>query len=111
MGAADQARWIAWGVGLMSIVVAVIVWQAASLRQRRRSEAELRESEERFRNMADTAPVMIWVTDSDKRFTFVNKTWLEFTGRTMDQELGNGWAVGLHPDDRQRCYETFSSAF
>ena len=71
----------------------------------------MRESEERFRNMADNAPVMIWVTGPDKRFTFVNKAWLEFTGRTMDQELGTGWAVGLHPDDHQRCYETFSSAF
>jgi len=73
--------------------------------------AQLRESEERFRNMADTAPVMIWVTGPDKLFTFVNKTWLDFTGRTMGQELGNGWAASVHPDDLQRCYEAFCSAF
>ena len=79
--------------------------------ERKRAEAELRESEERFRNMADTAPVMIWVSDPNKLFTFVNKRWLEFTGRLMEQELGNGWANGVHPDDRQRCYEAFSSAF
>jgi PAS domain S-box-containing protein len=79
--------------------------------ERKRAEAELRESEERFRNVADTAPVMIWVSDPNKMFTFVNKRWLEFTGRTMEQELGNGWAAGLHPDDLQRCYEAFSSAF
>ena len=79
--------------------------------ERKRGEAELRESEERFRNMADTAPVMIWVSDPNKLFTFVNKRWLEFTGRMMEQELGNGWAAGVHPDDRQRCYEAFSSAF
>ena len=79
--------------------------------ERKRAEAELRESEERFRKMADTAPVMIWITGPDKLFTFVNKTWLDFTGRTREQELGNGWAAGVHPDDLQRCYEVFSAAF
>jgi two-component system, cell cycle sensor histidine kinase and response regulator CckA len=79
--------------------------------ERKHAEAELRESEERFRNMADTAPVMIWVTGPDGLCTFVNRTWLNFTGRTMEQELGMGWAVCVHPDDRQRNYETFSLAF
>jgi PAS domain S-box-containing protein len=78
---------------------------------RRRAESALREGEERFRNLADTAPVMIWVTGPDKRFTFFNKTWLDFTGRTLEQELGNGWAEGVHPDDLGRCFATFSSSF
>jgi two-component system cell cycle sensor histidine kinase/response regulator CckA len=73
--------------------------------------AKLRESEERFRNMADTAPVMIWVSGTDKLCIFVNKGWLEFTGRRLEEELGNGWTAGLHPDDLEHCYATYSSSF
>jgi PAS domain S-box-containing protein len=71
----------------------------------------LRETEERFRNMADTAPVLIWVSGPDKLCTFFNKPWLDFTGRSMEQELGEGWAAGVHPDDLDRCYHTYSSSF
>jgi PAS domain S-box-containing protein len=79
--------------------------------ERKRAEAELRESEERFRNMADTAPVLIWVAGPDKLCTFFNKVWLEFTGRTMEQELGQGWAQGVHRDDLDRCIATYSASF
>lgn len=71
----------------------------------------LRESEERFRNMADTAPVMIWVSGLDKLCTFFNKTWLEFTGRAFEQEIGEGWAEGVHSDDLDRCVATYSISF
>ena len=77
----------------------------------RNSVERLRESEVRFRNMADTAPVMIWVSDTDKLCTFFNQTWLAFTGRTFEQEYGNGWAKGVHPDDLDRCYAIYSSSF
>jgi len=73
--------------------------------------AELRESELRFRNMADTAPVMIWVSGANKMRTFCNKTWLAFTGRSIGEEQGHGWTEGVHPDDRERCFETYTLAF
>ncbi len=79
--------------------------------EQKRAEAALRESEERFRYMADTAPVMMWVAGPDKRCTFFNKTWLAFTGRTMEQELAQGWAEGVHPEDRERTSSAFDSAF
>jgi two-component system, cell cycle sensor histidine kinase and response regulator CckA len=111
MQAAEHARWMAWGIGGLAIVLAVALWRVGSLRQRKRAEAALRESEERFRNMADTAPVMIWVSDLDKRCTFFNKPWLDFTGRTSEQELGNGWVNGMHPEDLDRCRATYYSSF
>jgi two-component system, chemotaxis family, CheB/CheR fusion protein len=77
---------------------------------RERTEATLHESEDRFRNMADAAPVMIWVSGPDGVCTFFNQSWLAFTGRSMEQELGGGWGEGLHPEDRARYLRTHASA-
>jgi PAS domain S-box-containing protein len=67
--------------------------------------------EEQFRIMADNAPVLIWISDVDKLCYFFNKGWLDFTGRTLDQEYGNGWAEGVHPDDLERCLEIYMGSF
>src|SRR5437868_15225957 len=84
---------------------------ANDITERRQSRAALAESEERFRMMADTAPVMIWVADTDRCFSFFNKPWLEFTGRTTEQEAGSGWIEGIHPEDRENYLRVYAEAF
>jgi PAS domain S-box-containing protein len=67
--------------------------------------------EEQFRIMADTAPVLIWIANVDKLCYFFNAGWLRYTGRTLEQEYGNGWADGVHPDDLERCLYIYTSSF
>ncbi len=80
------------------------------LAQRRLIEQALRESEERFRNLADTAPVAIWVTDPDRLGSFFNKSALTFTGRTIERLLGNRWIELVHPDERDSVCSLYHSA-
>ena len=67
--------------------------------------------EQRFRELLDASPVMVWMSGTDAQCTFFNRAWLEFRGRSLDAELGNGWTAGLHPDDRDLCVETYLKAF
>lgn len=83
----------------------------AHVLERKRAWEQLRESSERFRIVADSAPVMIWMSGTDKLCTFFNKPWLAFTGRLLEQELGNGWADRVHPADLEQCVKTYSEAF
>src|SRR5438034_1549994 len=79
--------------------------------KRKIAEEELRESEARFRTVANSAPVLIWMSGPDKLCTFFNKGWLDFTGRTMEQELGKGWTEGVHADDLDHCLEVYGNSF
>ncbi len=77
-----------------------------------RREMEVRrESEQQYRTLADSGQALIWAADTDKLCNYFNKAWLDFTGRVLEQELGNGWAEGIHPDDSQRCLDVYMSSF
>ncbi len=79
-------------------------------RLRKRSEQALRESEERFRNMADNAPVMVWITEPDGGCSYLSKSWYEFTGQAPQSGLGFGWLDATHPDDRAAAHDAFMTA-
>ncbi len=74
-------------------------------------EASLQESEQRFRSLANAAPVLMWIADTSKDCIWFNDTWLAYTGKTLEQEYGNGWVDGIHPDDFLQCLETYISHF
>jgi PAS domain S-box-containing protein len=74
-------------------------------------KAVLEDGERFFRELADNAPVMIWRARTDKLCDWFNKPWLDFVGRTMDQELGNGWAENVHPDDFNGCLQVYTTSF
>ena len=72
---------------------------AASIAFAVHRQRQLRESEKRFPLLAESAPVLIWMSGLDKGCTYFNLGWLEMTGRRLEDELGNGWTHGVHPDD------------
>lgn len=76
-----------------------------------RTREALRQSEDRFRRMADAAPVLIWICDTNKLCTWFNKSWLDFVGRTMQEEVGRGWLENLHPDEAAQGNDDFVAAF
>ena len=77
----------------------------------KRASLQARETELRFKSMADVAPVVLWMSGPDGFCTFFNQTWLDFTGRSMQEEWGVGWAEGVHFEDFQRCMDTYAKAF
>lgn len=78
---------------------------------RKQAQQALEESQQRFRIMADSAPVLIWMSEPDNSRSFFNEGWLTFRGTRVDQETGRGWLEGVHPGDRERCWDTYSKSF
>lgn len=79
--------------------------------EHRQAQNALRESENRFRSLADSGRALVWTSGTDRLCDYFNQPWLTLTGRTLEQEQGNGWTEGVHPDDRDNCYGTYVAAF
>jgi PAS domain S-box-containing protein len=92
------------GTNLFTVIVRDVT-------ERLRSEEAVAESEKRFRLIANTAPVLIWMSGPDKLCNYFNNPWLEFTGRSLKQELGNGWTKEVHAEDLQACLDTYNRSF
>jgi PAS domain S-box-containing protein len=110
-------RRVEWTENLITQLRAIgeIFWNAL---QRKRAvetllatQSTLHESEERFRLVANTAPVMIWMSDTDNGHTYFNQPWLEFTGCSLEEQLGSGWLQGLHPEDLENYLDAFANSF
>jgi PAS domain S-box-containing protein len=99
------------GVTFLSVQAVFTIALLASLVKRRRAERSLRESEECFRLLSNAAPVMIWSAGPDQQRTNVNRGRLDFTGRPIEAELGDGWTDAVHPDDLRHVRETFTQVF
>jgi PAS domain S-box-containing protein len=95
----------------LAVVSIPLLLLAVMVKERTRATAALQDSEKRFRLVANTAPVMIWMSGPDKLCSYFNQPWLKFTGRTLEEELGTGWSQGVHPDDLDRCWKTYSESF
>lgn len=79
--------------------------------KRKQYEEQLIEQQQQYKNLANSGLALVWTSDTHKLCNYFNEPWLNFTGRTLEQELGNGWAEGVHPDDFAQCFETFSTSF
>ena len=84
---------------------------AMDITDRKKAELALAESELRYRALADSGQALIWTSGPDKKCDYFNQPWLAFTGRSLEQECGDGWIENIHPEDLEHCYKTYSIAF
>jgi PAS domain S-box-containing protein len=101
-------------ISLQLVLIAISVpmlFLAALMQEKQTTEATRQESEARFRKLADQAPALIWMSGDDMLCTFFNSTWLSFTGRAIEQEIGVGWAENVHPDDLALCLGIYQTSF
>ena len=96
---------------LLYFLITALTQSRAALHKAKVAVAELRRSEENLRVLAKNESVLIWLAGPDKQCTYFNQVWLDFTGRKEEQELGEGWAEGIHPDERESCLHAYILAF
>jgi PAS domain S-box-containing protein len=115
----DFPKWVAIGAVLINVLMLCLIIsyvstdKSASILAQKIVDSERsadNEIEKRFRSLTESAPVLIWNTDSNHKLNYFNQTWLDFTGKLFEQELGDGWLGGVHPEDLESCQSEFSKA-
>jgi PAS domain S-box-containing protein len=96
---------------LAETILNLVAIRSSSELERRQAETAILEKEIQYRALADSGIALIWTAGLDKLCNYFNEPWLKFTGRTLEQEIGNGWAEGVHPDDFDYCLKTYLEAF